>query len=316
VELLAPVRRFDRYQQRHKSLAIPFAVVKKFGDDQGGSLAALVAYYAFFSIFPLLLVFVTVLGFVLQGDPSAQNSIKGSVLAQFPVIGTDLSNVHPLQGHTIALVIGLVGSLWGALGVTNAAQNAFDRIWAVPFKDRHNFFKARLRGLALLVSLGLVFIVATVASGLVIGGLGGPLLKVAGIALSLVLNFTLFLAAFRFLTSESVPTRSLWIGVGMATVLWELLQSVGGYYIGHVLRHASTTYGVFGFVIALLVFLRLGAQVTLYSAEINVVLARKLWPRSLFGPEVPADEKTLTALAKVEERSDREQIKVEFTDPK
>jgi inner membrane protein YhjD len=292
------------------------AVVKKFGDDQGGSLAALVAYYAFFSIFPLLLVFVTVLGFVLQGDPSAQKSIKDSVLAQFPVIGTDLkNNVHSLKGHTIALVIGIAGSLWGALGVTNAAQNAFDRVWAVPFKDRHNFFQARLRGLVLLVSIGLLFIVATVASGVVIGGLGGPLLKVAGIALSLALNFLLFLAAFRFLTSESVPTRSLWIGVGLASVLWELLQSVGGFYIGHVLRHASTTYGVFGFVIALLVFLRLGAQVTLYSAELNVVLARELWPRSLFGPTVPADEKTLTALAKVEERSDREQIEVEFTDP-
>jgi YihY family inner membrane protein len=276
----------------------------------------LVAYYAFFSIFPLLLVFVTVLGFVLQGNPSAQESIQGSVLAQFPVIGTDLkNNVHALHGHTIALVIGIAVSLLGALGVTNAAQNAFDRVWAVPFKDRHNFFQARLRGLVLLISLGVVFIVATVASGLVIGGLGGPLLKVVGIALSLLLNFTLFLAAFRFLTSETVPTRSLWVGVGLASVLWELLQSVGGYYIGHVLRHASSTYGVFGFVIALLVFLRLGAQVTLYSAELNVVLARELWPRSLFGPPVPADEKTLTALAKVEERSDREQIDVEFTDP-
>jgi YihY family inner membrane protein len=292
------------------------AVAKKFDDDQAGSLAALVAYYAFFSIFPLLLVFVTVLGFVLQGNPSAQESIQGSVLAQFPVIGTDLkNNVHALHGHTIALVIGIAGSLLGALGVTNAAQNAFDRVWAVPFKDRHNFFQARLRGLVLLISLGVVFIVATVASGLVIGGLGGPLLKVVGIALSLLLNFTLFLAAFRFLTSETVPTRSLWVGVGLASVLWELLQSVGGYYIGHVLRHASSTYGVFGFVIALLVFLRLGAQVTLYSAELNVVLARELWPRSLFGPPVPADEKTLTALAKVEERSDREQIDVEFTDP-
>jgi membrane protein len=317
VDLLAPARTFDRYQQHHRFLAVPLAVIKKFGDDQGGNLAALVAYYAFFSIFPLLLVFVTVLGFVLQGDPNAQKSISDSVLAQFPVIGNDLkSNVHSLQGHTIALVVGIAGSLWGALGVTNAAQSAFDRVWAVPFKDRHNFFQARLRGLVLLVSLGLLFIVATVASGLVIGGRGGPLVKVAGIALALLLNFTLFLAAFRFLTSDTVPMRSLWVGVGTASVLWEVLQLVGGYYIGHVLRHASSTYGVFGFVIALLVFLRLGAQVTLYSAEVNVVLARKLWPRSLFGPEGPADEKTLTALAKVEERSDREQIRVEFNDPK
>ena len=80
VDLLAPVKKFDGFQQRNRALRVPFAVIKKFGDDQAGSLAALVAYYAFFSLFPLLLVFVTVLGFVLHGDPSAQKSVANSVL--------------------------------------------------------------------------------------------------------------------------------------------------------------------------------------------------------------------------------------------
>ena len=80
MDLLRPVKAFDAVQQRHRWLAIPMAVVKKFGDDQGGNLAALVAYYAFFSLFPLLLVFVTILGFVLQGDPGAAHSISNSVL--------------------------------------------------------------------------------------------------------------------------------------------------------------------------------------------------------------------------------------------
>jgi uncharacterized BrkB/YihY/UPF0761 family membrane protein len=95
--------------------------------------------------------------------------------------------------------------------------------------------------------------------------------------------------------------------------LWELLQVVGGFYINHVWRHASSTYSQFALVIALLVWLHLGAQVTLYSAEINVVLARKLWPRSLMGPpEEPADERALAALAKVEERHDQEKVDVRF----
>jgi len=192
-------------------------------------------------------------------------------------------------------------------------QNAFDRVWAVPFKDRRDFIHSRLRGLALLVALGALFIVATLASGLVTGGLGGPLLKVAGIALSLLLNFALFLAAFRLLTASTIATRCLWIGVIVAGVFWEILQVVGGYYIGHVLKHSTSTYGVFGLVIALLIWLHLGAQMTLYAAELNVVLARRLWPRSLLGPPtVPADEATLTALAKVEERHDTEQVEVEF----
>ncbi len=317
VDLLRPVRAFDRRQQQHTWVAIPFAVVKKFSDDGAGQLAALIAYYGFFSLFPLLLVLFTVLAYVLQGDPSTQNSIANSVVGQFPIIGQDLhTNIHALHGHVLALVIGVGGSLLGGLGVTQATRNAFDRVWAVPFKDRANFLTSRLRGLVLLVLLGLLFIVSTLASGLVTGGLGGPAAKVAGIAISLLVNVALFLAAFRVMTSFTIETRSLWPGVFVAAVLWEILQAAGGYYVGHVFRHSTSTYGVFGLVIALLVWLRLGAQILLYSAEINVVLARKLWPRSLFGPpQAPADEATLTALAKVEERSDNEQIEVEFTPP-
>jgi membrane protein len=108
------------------------AVIRKFGNDQAGSLAALIAYYAFFSIFPLLLVFTTILGFVLQGNTSLYNDVKNSVLGQFPVVGGQLQ-AHALSGKVTALVLGLITSLWGGLGVTRAAQNAFDRVWAVPW---------------------------------------------------------------------------------------------------------------------------------------------------------------------------------------
>jgi YihY family inner membrane protein len=314
MDVLRPVRAFDRVQQQHRGLALPMAVVKKFSDDGAGGLAALIAYYGFFSLFPLLLVLFTVLAYVLHGDPTAQKSIGSSVLSQFPVIGSDIQkNIHTLHGHVFALLVGVIGSLLGGLGVTLAAQKAFDRVWAVPFKDRPDFIRSRLRGLALLVVLGLLFIVSTLASGLVTGGLGGPAAKAGGIAVSLVANFALFLAAFRLLTSATIGTSCLWVGVCVAAVLWEFLQAVGGYYVGHVLKHSTNTYGLFGLVIALLVWLRLGAQILIYSAEINVVLARKLWPRSLLGPPAaPADEATLTALAKVEERSREEQIEVEF----
>jgi membrane protein len=313
MDVLLPVKAFDRQQQAHKWLAIPMAVVRKFGDDQAGSLAALVAYYAFFSLFPLLLVFTTILGYVLQGNPGAQASVQKSVLAQFPGFGQDIK-LHALTGRTSALVIGLVTSLLAGLGVTQAAQNAFDRVWAVPFKDRPDFLRSRLRGLLLLVSLGSLFILATGVSGLV-SGLGGGLVKIAAIVIALAVNFGLFLAAFRFLTSATIPTRCLWVGVAFAAAFWELLQVVGGLYINHVYRHAKGVYSQFALVIALLVWLHLGAQVTLYAAEINVVVARKLWPRSLMGaPEEPADQKTLRALAKVEERHPSEQVDVSFED--
>ena len=311
VDLLAPVRRFDRYQQSRKWLAIPMAVVKKFGDDQAGSLAALVAYYGFFSLFPLLLVMTTILGFVLHGDPGAQHAVEKSVLGQFPVIG-DQIKLHSLSGQVTSLVIGLVISLLGGLGVTNAAQNAFDQVWAVPRKHRRDFLKSRLRGLALITFLGLVFVAATIITGLA-SGIHGPLGKIAAILIGLVVNLALFSAAFRFLTSAKVPTRCLWVGVALAATFWEILQVFGGIYINHVVRHASPVGEQFALVIGLLVWLHLGAQVTLYAAEINVVLARRLWPRSLIGPpKASADEQTLTALAKVEERSDVEHVQVQF----
>jgi YihY family inner membrane protein len=311
VDVLRPLRAFDRRQQRSRWLAVPVAVIKKFSDDGAGRLAALIAYYAFFSLFPLLLVFVTVLGFVLHGDSSIQQSIAKSVLGQFPIIGNQIKG-HALHGRTIALIVGIGAALWAGLGVTQAAQNAFDTVWTVPHKDRGDFFQKRLRGFALVLTLGVLFLVSSVVSGLVTGGLGGAAAKVVGVVFSLLLNFALFAASFRLLTAAAVPTRCLWLGVVVGAVLWEILQVLGGVYVGHVIRHASSTYGLFELVLGLLAWLHLGAQATLYAAEINVVVVRRLWPRSLLDPPVPGDDKTLAALAKVEERHEREKIDVRF----
>jgi membrane protein len=312
---MSALEKLDQRQQQSRWLAIPFAVIKKFLDDQASGLAALVAYYAFFSLFPLLLVFVTVLGFVLQGNPSAQTSVENSVLGNFPVISQQIRG-HALQGHAFALVIGIVTALVAGLAVTGAAQNALNRVWAVPFKERPNFLKSRLRSLLLLVVLGGLFLVATVVSGLVSGGLGGPLLKVAAYVLALSLNFALFFASFELLTSIDIPHRAIVPGAAFAAVAWEILQFFGGFYIKHVVSKSTSTYGTFALVIGVLAWLHLGAQITIYAAEINVVLARKLYPRSLIGPpETHADRETLRALAEVEERHDEEQIEVEFDQP-
>ncbi len=313
MDVLRPIRVFDRFQQRHAAFAFPMAVIRKFGNDHAGNLAALVAYYSFASLFPLLLVLTTILGFVLSGNPSAQKAVEQSVLGRFPVIG-DQIHLHGLSGHVGALVIGLLVSLWGGLGVTQAAQNAFDTVWAVPFKERPDFIHSRLRGLLLLLSLGIMFMLAAAISGLVTA-LGGPLVKVGVIALSLALNFGIYIAAFRFMTAKSVPTRYLWIGAGVAAAFLEILQLVGGIYVNHVYRHAQGFYSQFALVIALIVWLHLIAQLTMYAAEINTVVVRRLWPRSLLGPpDVPADQETLAALAKVEERHDEEQVDVRFSD--
>jgi membrane protein len=313
MDVLSPVRRFDRFQRRHRPAAVAIAVLKKFSDDQAGREAALIAYYGFFAVFPLLLLSVTILGFVLQGDPHARQAILDSALKQFPIIGVRLGQAsHPLRGSGVGLAVGIGGSVLSGLGITMAAQNAFNTVYAVPFKGRPNFLSSRVRGLKMLIVFGLLQVVSTVVTGLVAGGFGGVLLFIAGILVGLVLNLVLFLAVFRLLTDDSIRTHELRPGIVTAAVLWEIVQLLGGVYIGHVLKGANQTYGIFGTVIGLLVWLYLGARVVVYSAEINTVLTRDLWPRSILDPPTPADRRVRAALAKVQERDDTQTVDVTF----
>jgi YihY family inner membrane protein len=305
--------KLDRFQQRHKALAIPMAVIKKFGDDKAGTLVAVIAYYGFFALFPLLLLFTTILGFVLQGHPKTEQSVVHSALGQFPIIGNQLQ-AHSLSGSGVALAVGIVGTVLSGLGVTSAGENAFNQVYGVPYRERPNFLQSRLHGLATLAVLGVLQVISTAASGTVTAGLGGIGALIGGLILSFALNLVLFFGTFRMLTDDSVSTRQLWPGIITAAILWEILQAVGGAYIGHVVKNASNTYGTFATVIGLLTWMHLGAQAVLYSAELNTVLTLKLWPRSLFGHEREEDKETLARIAKTEERIDPQKVHVSFED--
>jgi membrane protein len=309
MDLLVPVRAFDRFQRRHRPLAIAIAVLRNFSDQRAGAWAVQIAYYGFFSLFPLLLAFVSILGFVLHSDASARQSIVDSALRQFPIIGA-----HPgrLAGTGVGLGIGLIGTLWSGLGVTLAVENAFDWVYAVAPRSQPNFFSKRWRALKLMAVVGVLQVVSTVVAGAVSGGFGGVLVTVLGLLIALVLNLVLFFAVFRFLIPNLIPTRELWPGIILAAVGWEILQSVGGLYVAHVVKGASETYGTFATVIGLFAWLYLGARVVVYAAEINVVLTRGLWPRSIVDPPEPADRRARAALAKMEERDDKETVDVTF----
>lgn len=229
-------------------------------------------------------MFVTILGFVLAGDHSALESVKTSVLGRFPVIGTSI-NTGKLKGNVVALVIGVVVTLYSGLGVTQTAQNALNTVWGVPRGERPNFLKAKLQGLLLLAVLGTMFIVASGASGIVSGGLGGTGAHIAGYVVSLIVNFGLFMFSFKFLCSaKDLTWRTLIPGSIAAAVIWEILQVLGGVYIDHI-KHSSDAYGTFALVIGVITWLHLGSQLTMYCAEANSVVALKAWPRSLFGPD-------------------------------
>ena len=302
----------DHRQQQTPGLRFVLAVYKKFSDDQGGQLAALISYYAFVSLFPLLLVFVTVLGFVLHGDPSEQNRILSGTLNQFPLISKTL-DPKSIKGSPVALAIGTAGALLAGMGITSATQNALDRIWAVPFKHRPNFISKRLRSLAMLAALGVLQILSTAIGGFVGTGDHSAPAVVGGVLIALALNLVMFMLAFKLLTAEDLRWRTLLPGVITAAVLWQLLQHLGGYYVDHELKHTEPLYGFFAVVLGLLAWLYLGAQLIMFAAEVNVVKARRLWPRSFFSePLLDADRRALTDTAEVEERLHQEDVQVSF----
>ena len=309
--------RLDRWQQRVAFVAVPVAVIKKFGDDGVDKLGVQVAYWGFFSVFALLLVFASVLGFVFQSDPGLQRQLLNSTLDRMPVIGPQISgDVGSLTGSGVALAIGVVGALWTGLGVTLAIGDALDRVWDVPRADRAGYVGSRLRGVLVLISVGTVNVVATVGVGLVAaGGVGTAATKVLSLLASAAVDLALFAASFRWLTTAQVTTRQVLPGALLATGCWLALQLLGGVFVTNVLAGSSQTYGGFAAVVGLLTWLLIASEVILVAAELNVVLARGLWPRSLTGELVDADKRALRASARAAQLDRRQQITVSFEKP-
>jgi len=279
-------RAADALQQQHAWLAFPVAVWKKFGDDQAGNLAALIAYSALVAIFPLLLVLVTVLDIVLKDNPGLKQTVLDAV-DKYPAISLIEGHVDRLNQAGIALLVGLVGTFIGTLGVANSLQNALNSAWEIPFVRRPRFPWSWLRSITLIVVVGTGFIATTVLSGLAAGAgrvLPGAGSSVLALAVSLVLNFGLFWLAFRLGTAKDITWRQLWLGAAISAVIWQILQAFGGYFLSHQIAHASPLYGTFAVVLGLIAWLYLQAQLTLYAVEINVVRAYRLWPRSLTPP--------------------------------
>ena len=184
------IRRTDKFQQRHDVLGFPFAVLQKFGNDQAGSKAALIAYYGLFALFPLLMLFTTVLGYVLHNNDQLRKDLVDSALGSFPIIGPQLqSHVHGLTGSALAVVIGSLLLLYGAIGLGLATQSAMNKVWNIPYVRWPPLLMRYLRGVAVLVLLALSTIGSTVLTGFATlashGEVSTGLLLVGSLALEL-----------------------------------------------------------------------------------------------------------------------------------
>src|SRR5215471_17295062 len=278
------IRKLDATQQRHTPVAFVIGVIKKYGDDNGGALASNLAYSAFVSIFPLLLILTTILGLVASVDPSVRTEVLNAVAGQVPLIGKTLTgNVHQLQRSSIiGLIVGFVVLIWGASGLAQAGLFTMAQVWNLPGPARPGYVQRLGRALLFLGLLGGGAIVTTGLASL------PTYLQHTSLATHLphdwfwfdllifvvtaVFGAGMYLGAFRALTPKGVPTRSLLPGAITGGILWTVLQVLGTWLV-HRFLHSNSAYGVFASLLGLLAWIFLAIEITVYSAEIDVVLA-------------------------------------------
>lgn len=312
------VERLDRAQRRFPLLGFPIAVAYKYFDDIGGYLSALLTYYAFVSLFPLLLLLATALSFVLSGRPDLQRQILDSAVAQVPVLGDQLGDPRSLSGGASGVAIGLAVSVYGALGVGNALQHAMNTVWAVPRNVRPNPVLARARSVVLVLTAGLAVLATTALSAFTAAATTwGPWTKVLSTVLTILVNAFIVLLVFRIGVRQG-SIRKMLPGALLAAGAWQGLQTFGVVYVGRVVKNASTSNGVVAFILGLLAFTYLAAVILVLCAEVNVVRAERLYPRALLTPFTDdvdltaADEETYADQARSMRTKGYERIDVTF----
>ncbi|HEY6792407.1 MAG TPA: YhjD/YihY/BrkB family envelope integrity protein [Trebonia sp.] len=293
----------DGWQRRARWAGVPYAVQKKFGEDNVNLLVVALAWYGFTAIFPLLLVVVTMFGFI--GEQSIGAGLVRT-LHEFPVVGSSFNPASRtrLHGSAAGLIVGLVGLLYGAQGVMQTAQLAMATVWNVPMYQRTGFLPRLGRSLTGLVVIGGAFIVNAFVTGYATGATVGYAIRIPVVVGLLVLNAGLYFASFTVLTAKAIGPRGLLPGAIAGAIAFTALITLGTGLITHQLKNASATYGAFGTVIGIVAFLLLLAKLTMYAAELNPVLARGLYPRALpmGGEPTAADREVLAELVRAHQR--------------
>ena len=313
------LRKVDATQRRFTPTAFVFGVVKKYGDDNGGVLVSNLAYSAFISIFPLLLILVTILGLIASVDRSFRESaVKNAVANQIPLLGETLtSNVSTLQrSSTIGLIVGLIVLIYGVTGLAQAGLFTMEQVWNLPGPARPGYIQRLGRAVLFLCLLGGGVIVTTGLASLstYLAHYQGFWLDLLIYVVTAAFGAGMYLGAFRALTPKGVPTRNLLPGAITGGILWTVLQFLGAWLVHHFL-HSNSVYGVFATVLGLLAWIYLAIEITVYSAEINVVLARRLWPRAIVQPPLTeADRASMALQALQNQRRPEQHITVTFDD--
>lgn len=285
--------RVDLFQQRHSLLGFIYAVQKKYDEDEAGYEGALITYYGFLSLFPLLFILLSLLQLSIFKTYHLRNEIISVINQRLPILGSELqANIHSKHRAGIALVVSLLITLYGARSVANAFQHALDRFWLVPKAKRVAGVKGALQNLGIIVVGGVAIILATILSTFATSfGRSDPA-RAFSLIVSMLTIFGLVLMVFRFGASITPPIKKLLTGSLVAAVGLQVIQIFGSYLVLHELKKLSSLYGSFAIALGILFWIYIQVRIVLYAAEINTVRSFALWPRSFTGSYItPQDEK-------------------------
>lgn len=304
-------QRLNAFQQRHAVVGFPLAVVKKYGDDAGARHAALITYYGFLSVFPLLLIVVAIAGLVLRDDDLKSRFVDAVVPDDLTAAVTTALDSMPPAG--IPLVIGIVGLVFSGTGVVFSLATTLNDLQAVPMRLRLGFGPQYLRVLAVLLIL-LIGLAAfgglTIAVGTVWTGWPSQVLGAVG---ALILVFVVMMAAVALLSAAPGTWRFAWPAAILGSIIVTALMFFGVQGLAIFVARAGPVYGPFAAVVGLFSLLYLASQALVLAAELAVVRRRRLWPRTLIATEpLPADEAVLAGRARMEERLPGERIQARF----
>lgn len=276
--------KIDALQRRLPPIAIIFAITKKFGEDRGGHMAMLLAYRGFFSIFPLLLAFISGLELLLSNNESLRNNLIDSALATVPVIGTTLAEqADELGGNWVVLVTSVAVSIWAGLGLLEMLQEIINITWEVPRFDRPPFIIRKLRAAAGALVLAVCMAISGAGRWILSDSFPGIGHQIVGAILPIAAGMLAMMGLQKLMSARSVPLGSQLpsiIGMGLG---WWGLQALGGFYLTRFVTQSSDRYGVFVVVLGLLSWSYLLGMLFMYANEFSTVLYLRRWPRSLTG---------------------------------
>ena len=260
-------------RSRWRAAEVAVRVAEGYRLHQASRNAAVIAHYGFISVFPLFLVFTTVLGFVLQDNESLQKDIVDSALAQLPIIGDTLATrPDELSGSVVVLVIGLLIALWSGMKAFVSVQSALDDVHEVPIDDRSSFVSTRLRALAAIGAVGVGLVASTFLTAVVGRSELATLANLLLVVGAAVVNAAVVAAIFRWLCSTPSTWRDVAPGAVATGVTFALLQLLGSTIVARSIAGASRVYGSFAAVIALLAWMGFHATAGLLGAELNRAL--------------------------------------------